>query len=85
MMGIHVGNKYVIQINRIIISLTLIVQRIYYSDFTSLRTVSKDYIYVTRWGTIMTIIALVCSFFVPLRKLPEAELKGPWKIYLILF
>jgi hypothetical protein len=85
-MGIHVGHRYIIQANRIITALALIIQRIYYSDFTSVGSVFKDYLFATRWGTIMTIIVLICALFIPLRKSGQFEAGNKsWKVYLILF
>ena len=68
LMGTHVGHRYIIQANRFMTAVALIVQRIYYSDFTNAGTVFKDYLFVTRWGTIMTIITLICALFIPLRE-----------------
>ena len=71
---------------RFVTAVTLIVQRIYYSNFTSAATVFKDYLYVTRWGTILTVITLSCALFIPFRVDGQSPSKnGPWKTYLILF
>jgi len=85
-MGIHVGHRYIIQANRFLTAVALIIQRIYYSDFTSAATVFKDYLYVTRWGTIMTAITLICALFIPLRTSGQFQAGNKtWKVYLILF
>jgi hypothetical protein len=85
LMGLHVGNLYLLQATRFLSSLVLIVQRFYFSDYTSFGTIMADYTYVTRWGVIMTAILLACAFFIPLGKERVRKPKGPWKCYFILF